>query len=663
MSLPINLHGLHSPNDLNGSNDMVRPKRIHRSSKMKALAMAMLTITLVSCGGGGGSDTPVCVGPCNPPNIATDFLTVEDVQKIIAQAAAEATARNARGTFAVVDRVGNVLAVFQMTGAATNFRITSGRDVSGGLEKIDILPSTFAALSKAMTGAYLSSNGNAFSTRTASQIVQEFFNPREFNQPSGPLYGVQFSQLPCSDLMQGQGTGSNTVGPKASPLGLAADPGGLPLYKNNRLVGGIGVIADGVYGLDLDITDIDQDTDELIAVAASSGFAAPDDIRGNRITADGRTFRYVDSEAIRSNPAQAPAFSALAGTLINLGGGIGSTVRAGTSFGNAASGYRAVTAAESSLIAQQNAVILVDANNTNRYAPRAGTDGFLTQTEATTILAEALKIANRARAQIRRPVGTQAHVTVSVVDTNGEVVALARTPDAPIFGTDVSLQKARSALLFSHPSMAADVSALPPPNYLGASGNPVPRFRTFAEYIAASRTFFNDPTTFSNGIAYSNRAIGNISRPYFPDGIQGTSPGPLSTPISNWSPFHLGFQLDLNYNAIIRAASGNATVGCTGLARAKNGIQIFPGAVPIYRGTQLVGAIGVSGDGIDQDDMISFLGLGNAGRVLNNGIGNAPRDRRADRLEPAGLGTRLRYVQCPQAPFIDSSEQNVCEGL
>ena len=36
-----------------------------------------------------------------------------------------------------------------------------------------------AAIAKAVTGAYLSSEGNAFSTRTASQIVQEHFNPRE----------------------------------------------------------------------------------------------------------------------------------------------------------------------------------------------------------------------------------------------------------------------------------------------------------------------------------------------------------------------------------------------------------------------------------------------------------------------------------------------------
>ena len=73
----------------------------------------------------------------------------------------------------------------------------------------------------------------------------------------------------------------------------------------------------------------------------------------------------------------------------------------------------------------------------------------------------------------------------------------------------------------------------------------------------------------------------------------------------------------------------------------------------------LVGAVGVSGDGVDQDDMISYLGLQNAGQRLGTGIGNAPRAIRADTLAP--MGTRIRYVQCPQSPFIDSNEQNVCD--
>ena len=626
--------------------------------RLLALSAAAMIALLGSCGSGSGDvGTAVCTGSCAPPATVTDFLTVEDVQRVIAQAASEANARKLPATIAVVDRVGNVLGLFRMAGAKTTFRIGTNRGVTGGLENIDILPDTFAAITKAITGAYLSSNGNAFSTRTASQIVQENFNPREFNQPGGPLYGVQFSQLSCSDLMRRPENGS--VGPKRSPLGLAADPGGLPLYKNSRLVGGVGVIADGVYGLDPDITDIDQDADELIAVAGTIGYAAPDDIRANRITADGRTFRYVDSEALQSSAAQAPAFATLAGAVVTVGGYFDGTLRQGVSFGNAASGYRADTGP----FAAQGAFILVDSNNQNRYAVRDGTDGQLKATEVTTIIQEALKIANRARAQIRRPLGSAVQVTISVVDTQGEVLGLARTPDGPVFGTDVSLQKARSALLFSLTSAAAEISALPSANYIGAGGNPVAPYRTFAGYMATTRQFFGDQTMFANGIAFSNRAVGNLARPFFPDGISGTEPGPFSTPYSNWSPFHLGLQLDLNYNAIIASATGSAAVGCTGLARAKNGIQIFPGAFPIYRNAQLIGAIGISGDGIDQDDMVSFLGVANAGKILGNGIGNAPKSMRADILAPRGEGTRLRYVNCPQAPFNDSAEQNVCEGL
>ena len=88
-------------------------------------------------------------------------------------------------------------------------------------------------------------------------------------------------------------------------------------------------------------------------------------------------------------------------------------------------------------------------------------------------------------------------------------------------------------------------------------------------------------------------------------------------------------------------------------------MQIFPGSVPIYRNNLLVGGIGVSGDGIEQDDMISFLGLHNAGQTLGT-INNAPPAIRADRLAPGGV--HLRFVQCPQAPFLDSNEQDVCDG-
>jgi hypothetical protein len=94
------------------------------------------------------------------------------------------------------------------------------------------------------------------------------------------------------------------------------------------------------------------------------------------------------------------------------------------------------------------------------------------------------------------------------------------------------------------------------------------------------------------------------------------------------------------------------------IAQLANGTQIFPGSVPIYRGSILVGAIGVSGDGVDQDDMIAFLAVHNAG-LQQGAFGNADTAMRADTLTPQGI--RLRYINCPITPFIDSDEQDVCE--
>ena len=617
------------------------------------LAATALVAFVAGCGGGGGgSGSGGCAGSCTT---ATSALTVADVQQIIAQAVTEAQANNAKATIAVVDRVGNVLGVFRMNGALAMVTITSNSGATGGLEGVSV-PSEFAALSKAVTGAYLSSEGNAFSTRTASQIIQQNFDPGEQGQPSGPLSGVQFSQLSCSDVNQRASAG--TVGPKRAPLGLAADPGGLPLYKNGTVVGGVGIVADGIYGLDAVITDTDADVDELIAVAGGTGFAAPADRRADQITVNGRTLRYVDSEAVKSNPSTAPPFASvngIVGTLINVTGYGGSPIVAGVAFGTPASGYRADT---SLAFAGTGAYILVDSANAPRYPPVAGTDGLLTQNEVTQTLKSGLAVAARARAQIRRPLGTAAQVSVVVVDTRGVVLGLVRSQDAPVFGTDVAVQKARTAAFFSSVTAAAQLQALPPANYPTPSAS-----SSIAAYVTATRAFLGDPTALANGIAYSNRAVGNLARPYFPDGIAGTQNGPLAKPLPPWSVFNDGLQLDLVFNSLIAGAGGDPVIGCTGAPTLPNGIQIFAGSFPIFRGGMLVGAVGVSGDGIDQDDMVAFLGLANAGSALGGTLGNAPSGRRADNIVPAGTGTRLRYVNCPQSPFNDSTEQNVCAGL
>lgn len=633
-------------------------------------------------------------------------LNAAEVGRIISQAVAEAQARNRPATIAVTDRVGNVLGVFRMNGAPVALSITTNRGIAAGngLESVEQIlaplngpPTTdLAAIAKAVTGAYLSSSGNAFSTRTASQIIQENFNPLEFRAPGGPLFGVQFSQLPCSDLNLREPQG--TPGPKRSPLGLSGDPGGLPLYKNGFVVGAIGVEADGIYTIDRNISDIDTSEDELIAVAGSFGFEAPTNIRANRITVGGKSLRFVDRDRtdrnnpLFTNPAAAPPFAAIDGVLGNRIGvrnyfstaGVivpAPALRDGTAYGQPASGY---APDETGVVSQFGpAFVLRDpANvNNNRFPPIAGTGPTgiaLTANEVATILQNALKTAFAGRAQIRQPLNSYIQVTVSVVDVHGVVLGIARTPDAPVFGTDVSLQKARTAAFFSRGDAGALLRAY---NSAVATllGQPVGNNAlgvTIANYVAQFQAFVSG-SGLADGIAYSSRGLGNLSRPFYPDGVDGTPNGPLSIVYNRWSPFNVGLQLDLVVDNIaqhlIFLNTGNAAfetaqqcsflpvtapVGTT--RQLANGMQPFAGGFPIYRNGMLVGGIGISGDGIDQDDSVGFLGVHLAGQALGTGVQNAPLGIRDDQLSP--LGARLRYVSCPFQPRAGGSDQNICRG-
>ncbi|MDH4395697.1 MAG: heme-binding protein [Limnobacter sp.] len=661
--------------------------------KLSRLALSLTAIgiagALVSCGSGGpgGSGTtggtngsPAGNGGLTTLNFAVaplgqEFLSSAEVNDIVARAVQASRERGQLSTIAITDRVGNVVAVYQMNGAPAMSLITSGTpDAQGkGLDGTPV-PSSLTAIAKAITGAYLSSTGNAFTTRTASQIVQEFFQPGEVGQPSGPLYGVQFSQLPCSDLSVWLSQ-SSTIGPKRSPLGLSADPGGFPIYQNGRVVGGIGVMGSSnasimpVYGLDKNLQDVERDIDEEIAFAAlPEAFRAPDQIRANRITVGGQTAQFSNSTPAPANAAS-PADLTTLGSYVALPGY--KTTAApidGVAYGLPASGY---TTAVNPAFAGLDAYTLVT-STTNaaavRYPPKDAADGKITAQEVQNILVEGIKIANRARGQIRAPLGSAAQVTVSVIDTNGDIIGLLRSADAPIFGTDVSVQKARSSLTFSSADGLAD--------FQKSGGGAAKAF------VDAMDVFFaNKPRSLDGSVAFSARAVGNVHRPYFPDGQVGTPKGPLSTPINEWSPFNIGFQLNVVAGEVLAALgkaertviNGNpfapaAVDTCVDestvtskQSRFANGFQIFPGGFPIYKGNELVGAVGVSGDGIDQDDMIGYLGVFNAGRVLNSPIRPFPStSTRADSLNRSGVF--LKYAQCPQAPFLDSSEQNVCPG-
>lgn len=612
--------------------------------------VVVFTVVLAGCGGGGGNGGLQLPSP--------NQLTVADVQSVIAQGVAEAKAQGKPATIVVIDRVGNVLGAFQMNGAPQTFVFNGARGQpfgTGGLEGVSVLPTTFASLAKALTAAYFSSNGNAFTSRTAGQVIQQNFNPGEPNTPAGPLFGVQFSQITCSDVIKTAADG--TIGTKRSPIGFAADPGGVPLYKNGQVVGAVGVMASSDYTVITSFLDTATDLDETIATAAMAALAAPDGIRANRINADGRSLRFTQPGPLLSNRASAPPFAQIngvEGSLVDIKNYGGTPIVAGTAYGEPASGIRPDT---SPAFAGTNAWILVDQANANRYPPRAGSN--LTAAEVTQILKSMIEVANRTRAQVRQPGGSVAQVSMVVVDVNGDILGFIRQPDALVDAIDVIVQKARSAVFFSSPGAAAALSALPPANYIGAPPSPI------VTYVQNARAFFNDPNAFANGVAFSTRALGEISEPFFPEGIEGNSAGPFAKPTSQWSIFNNGLGLDVVYNKLVAPLLNpdDLTKDCTGIPAIRSGITLFGGGFPIYRGNQLVGAVGASGDGTDQSDLIAFLGLANAGDVLKTGVGNAPPSMRADQLVPKGEGTRLRYVVCPFAPFNNSDQQNACAGL
>jgi len=143
---------------------------------MKSLAILMLSFA-TACGGGGGGggsagdplsgsgtpgvpNTQQCDGSCSNSGIS---LTSSQVMTVVKQGVNEAMAQGVAATIAVSDRVGNVLAVFQMPGATPTILIQAAPGLNKGpiiappnfaapnqlptrLDGIQALPSTRAAI-------------------------------------------------------------------------------------------------------------------------------------------------------------------------------------------------------------------------------------------------------------------------------------------------------------------------------------------------------------------------------------------------------------------------------------------------------------------------------------------------------------------------------------
>ncbi|HMG05343.1 MAG TPA: heme-binding protein, partial [Chthoniobacterales bacterium] len=219
----------------------------------------------------------------------------------------------------------------------------------------------------------------------------------------------------------------------------------------------------------------------------------------------------------------------------------------------------------------------------------------LNATEVASIIDFAAARARTTRAGIRLPIGVPMQAFITVVNNpdnpniNPTVLGAFRTGEATLFSWDVAVQKGRTAVGFSN-----------------------------------------------NFLALSTRTVGFLAQTKYPPGLDVRDPGPY-------------FGLQEQFSGFNRAALPNFVLDSSGMdARFPNGITIFPGGFPLYRNGQLIGAIGISGDGVDQDDIVGASGTHDF---------LAPLSIRADQF--AYLGARLPYAKFPRDPDgTDGSFEN-----
>jgi len=454
---------------------------------------------------------------------------------------------------AVTDRGGNVLGVHRQPGAPALVTGNFGLPVNAD----DF------AVSLARTGSFFSNDQAPLSSETVRFISGIHFPPGIRNKPNAALYGIEntnrgcelnttfnsgktiiparsLNGRPCNSLdTRGCGTGIATG--KADlfdSVPFAVNGAGIPIFKEGRLVGGVGV------------TGVDLATAQFAALTAS----VPDARFGPVLPEPGAIFLDGLQLPFASQTTAPPGVGH--GTFTN--------------------------------------VFLVGPVDSPLGIPGVP-DGWLvgplgspelSAGEVERIVIQAIDVANRARAAIRLPLGSRTRMMIAVTNLRGDLLGLFRMPDATIFSIDVAVAKARNVVFFS-------------------GGNRPP----------------DDLPGVPMGTAVTNRTISFGGQPLYPAGIDGTSPGPF-------------FPLFVN-DVATPCRQGSEPPNPN-----QSGIVFFPGSMPLYRGGQLIGGLGISGDGVEQDDLVA---AGGASGFL------PPEPIRAD--EVIVRGVRLPFLKFPRNPF------------
>jgi uncharacterized protein GlcG (DUF336 family) len=411
----------------------------------------------------------------------------------------------------------------------------------------------------ARTAAFFSHNQAPLSSRTVRFLSGVHFPPGITNTPSAALYGIENTNRGCD---------FNVTFNAGKCIPRARRVGGIECHAADRSGCGPGIVTGKVQPNDADPSSVNAGGIPLYRVQ----------LDGTRVV-NGGMIGAIGVVGIAGDP-QLAEFAAASGAFGSLATGIapvpffplpspgnvfidgirlpflGPDLRLELTNG-IPSGLRRLSGTAAGT---DNGAFVITPQfggcAANEWLVGPHTGSSLSDVEVRGIVERAIETAKRTRAAIRLPLNRYARMVIAVTDTDGTILGLYRMPDATVFSIDVAVAKARNVRYFSQ-------NGLP-----GMSG----------------------------GVAVTNRTIAFGSQPFFPSGIDSNVLDPREGP---W--YQSLFLNDL---------STPCSMGPAPPSPNHNGIVFFAGSTPLYRNDSIAGGLGVSGDGIEQDDYVTFFAAG-----------------------------------------------------